>query len=74
MDLSTLVLTYTEGENEYELLDDSQFLYPFSPINFSLQNKGFFFVTNFKLVADIAFAVFTSTAEGCILTYDDQNL
>ena len=28
MDPSTLVLAYTEGENEYELLDDSQFLYP----------------------------------------------
>ena len=28
MDPSTLVLTYSEGENEYELLDDSQFLYP----------------------------------------------
>ena len=28
MDPSTLVLTYREGENEYELLDDSQFLYP----------------------------------------------
>ena len=46
MDLSTLVLTYTEGENEYELLDDSQFLYPFSPINFSLQNKVFLLPTS----------------------------
>ena len=27
-DPSILVLTYTEGENDYELLDDSQFLYP----------------------------------------------
>ena len=46
MDPSTLVLTYTEGENEYELLDDSQFLYPFSPINFSLQNKVFLLPTS----------------------------
>ena len=44
MDPSTLVLSYTEGEKEYELLDDSQFLYPFPTkphisINFKIVHK-----------------------------------